>query len=151
MGYFLELAACKTLAPSIDGFCVVARRDRTDEGGGGVIIYVRDAFVARRIDGPPGDTSETVVVAVGEGDRAPRFFEGYRAPRADMAPFCRALAFHAAEAASLGAAFIGGGDMNLPELQLRQSGADRRVVRSASETPACREFTAALEEARLRW
>lgn len=25
-------------APSIDGFCVVARRDRKDEGGGGVII-----------------------------------------------------------------------------------------------------------------
>ena len=40
-------------APSIDGFCVVARRDRTDEGGGGVIIYVRDAFVARRIESRP--------------------------------------------------------------------------------------------------
>ena len=27
-------------APSIDGFNVVARRDRLGEGGGGVIIYV---------------------------------------------------------------------------------------------------------------
>ena len=59
-------------APVLEGFYVGARKDRTVGGGGGVIIYVRDAFVSRRIDGPPGDRSETVVVALWATAIAPR-------------------------------------------------------------------------------
>ena len=132
------------------GFRVAARRDRAaNDGGGGVAVLVRDSYAAHAIDGPLDDASETLAVALGEGDRAPRFFVGYRAPDDDMEPYLRALRFHAGEAAAAGAAFVGGGDPNLPALQLPQSGVDLRACSGATETAGCRAFRALLEESRL--
>jgi len=137
-------------APDVPGFRVVARRDRAaNDGGGGVAVLVRDSYAARALDGPPDDASETLAVALGEGDRAPRFFVGYRAPDDDMEPYLRALRFHASEAAAAGAAFVGGGDPNLPALQLPQSGVDLRACSGATETAGCRAFRTLLEESRL--
>ena len=113
------------------------------------LASVVDSYAARAIDGPPDDASETLAVALGEGDRAPRFLVGYRAPDDDMEPYLRALRFHADEAAAAGAAFVGGGDPNLPALQLPQSGVDLRACSGATETAGCRAFRTLLEESRL--
>ena len=114
-------------APVLSGFRLEGRCDRV-KGGGGVAVYVRKDLRASVVVGPSDDESESVCVCLGASPRAPRFLVCYRAPKAAAAPLFRVIQHHADECGAIGAPLVIGGDLNLPTLQLAQSGVDRRAL-----------------------
>ena len=91
-------------------------------------VYVRKDLRASVVVGPSDDDSESVCVCLGASPRAPRFLVCYRAPKAAAAPLFRVIQHHADECGAIGAPLVIGGDLNLPTLQLAQSGVDRRAL-----------------------
>ena len=78
----------------------------------------------------------SVCVCLGASPRAPRFLVCYRAPKAAVAPLFRVIQHHADECDAIGAPLVIGGDLNLPTLQLAQSGVDRRALSGKREKNA---------------
>ena len=99
--------------------------------------------------GPSDDKSESVCVCLGASPRAPRFLVCYRAPKAAAAPLFRVIQHHADECGAIGAPLVIGGDLNLPTLQLAQSGVDRRALSGERETADETAFRALLAATRL--
>ena len=105
-------------AISIEGFELVARRDRSRRGkkgsGGGVAVYVREGVRARELERLKG--GEELVQVWMEGGRGAMVLAcGYLPPDRAMAKpggFFKALEQSAAGAKQLGAAWVGGGDWN---------------------------------------
>jgi len=126
--------------PVLPGFWKAARRDREEDGGGGVVIYVREGVAASALADPDADQgagAEACAVKLGSGPRGPLFWAAYRAPGADIGAFLASLAFYAGQASAAGAAFVGATDANLPTL---------RRSRDAARTADATAFESALVE-----